>query len=113
MQHKLQVEMIGKVFYSLLASVGHQAKDEKMIKLSASLKEMLETRSYDNLMGTKVPHFKADILNLLKVVDMSDGDRAELMRLGFSELLNVPTLKKCDDEKKSGPSLEIEKVDKL
>jgi hypothetical protein len=104
--------MIGKVFYNMLATIGHKERDERMIELSASVRDMLETRSYDDLMGSKVPHFKADVLNLLKVVDMSENDRAELARLGFSELLSGQKLK-LGGTKDEAYSIEREKEDKL
>lgn len=65
------------------------------------------------LMGSKVPHFKADIINLLRVVDMSKEDRNQLMKLGFSELENAKGTEKGADYKDSEPTLERERSDKL
>jgi hypothetical protein len=90
MQYKMQVEMIGRVFLNMLAAVGHKENDPRMKQLAESVREVLETRSYTGLMGSKVPHFKADIINLLRVVDMSEEDRANLVSLGFSELYANP-----------------------
>jgi hypothetical protein len=48
---------------------------------------MMQTRQFDNLMGPKVPHLKQGVMNLLKVVDLSNEDQATLVKLGFGDLL--------------------------
>jgi len=41
-QHtRLQIELIGSVFYNMLNTVGRKEKDEKLIQLSADVKEMI------------------------------------------------------------------------
>jgi hypothetical protein len=41
-------------------------------------------------MGPSVPHFKSNVVNLLKVVDLSQEDRSRLIELGFGDLLANP-----------------------
>ena len=48
---KMQIEMIGSVFYNMLAAVGQKEKDERLIQLSADVKEMLHTRNFDDIVG--------------------------------------------------------------
>ena len=40
------------------------------MELSNQLKNMLQTKQFDNLMGPKVPHLKHGVMNLLKVIDI-------------------------------------------
>ena len=88
---KMQIEMIGNIFYNMLAAVGKKDKDERLIQLSAEVKEMLYTRNFDDIVGRKVPHFKSGVLNLLKVADLSYEDQANLIKLGFGDLLTNPS----------------------
>lgn len=74
LQAQQQVQMIGNVFYNLLNHVGMDKSDPKILELSAQVKEMMQTRRFDNLMGLKVPHLKHGVMNLLKVVDLSQED---------------------------------------
>ena len=88
---KMQIEMIGNIFYNMLAAVGKKEKDERLIQLTAEVKEMLYTRNFDDIVGRKVPHFKSGVLNLLKVADLSYEDQANLIKLGFGDLLTNPS----------------------
>lgn len=74
LQNQQQVQMIGNVFYNLLNHMGHDKNDPKIIELSRQVKDMMQTRRFDNLMGLKVPHLKSGVMNLLKVVDLSTED---------------------------------------
>jgi hypothetical protein len=60
-----------------------------------------------------VPHFKSGVLNLLKVVDLSQDDRAELIKLGFGDLLLNPAHKAGKDLKDKKYDLKKEKEDPL
>jgi hypothetical protein len=88
---KMQIEMIGNVFYNMLAAVGKKENDERLIQLSADVREMLYTRNFDDIVGKKVPHFKSGVLNLLKVADLGSEDQAKLIKLGFGDLLTNPS----------------------
>jgi hypothetical protein len=83
--------MIGNVFYNLLNHVGMDKGDSKVLELSAQVKEMMQTRRFDNLMGLKIPHLKHGVMNLLKVVDLSKEDQIELMKMGYGDILRNPT----------------------
>lgn len=74
---------------------------------------MLQTRSFDNIVGSKVPHLKSGVLNLLKVVDLPNEDRAELMKLGFGDILSNPSLKPNRDLKNAIYDLKLEAEDPL
>lgn len=41
-------------------------------------------------MGPKVPHLKSGVMNLLKVVDIPQEDQAQLIKMGFGDLLKQP-----------------------
>lgn len=83
--------MIGNVFYNLLNYIGMQKQDPKVLELSNQMKEMMQTRKFDNLMGLKVPHLKHGVMNLLKVVDLPKEDQIELIKMGYGDLLQAPT----------------------
>ena len=91
LQSQQQVQMIGNVFYNLLNHVGMDKHDPKIMELSNQVKEMMQTRKFDNLMGLKVPHLKHGVMNLLKVVDLSTEDQIELIKMGYGDLLRNPT----------------------
>ena len=82
--------MIGNVFYNLLNHMGMDKQDPKVLEMSRQIKEMMQTRKFDNLMGLKVPHLKHGVMNLLKVVDISQDDRIESMKMGYGDLLQNP-----------------------
>ena len=48
---RMQIEIIGNVFYNMLNSIGVRERDERMVNLSSQVKEMLQTRSFDNIVG--------------------------------------------------------------
>ena len=62
--------MIGHVFQNMLAMVGQKEQDDRLLKLSKTVQDMMATQTFDNMMGPKVPHLKSGMLNLLKVVDL-------------------------------------------
>ena len=82
--------MIGNVFYNLLNHVALDKGDRKVMGLSNEIKDMMQTRKFDNLMGLKVPHLKHGVMNLLKVVDLSKEDQHELIKMGYGDLLRNP-----------------------
>ena len=89
-QSQQQITMIGNVFYNLLNHVGLQNQDSKIMELSNQLKNMLQTKQFDNLMGPKVPHLKHGVMNLLKVIDIPQDQQIELIKLGYGDLLRKP-----------------------
>ena len=84
--------MIGNVFYNLLNHVALDKSDPKLLELSAQVKEMMQVRRFDNLMGLKVPHLKHGVMNLLKVVDLSPEDQIELIKMGYGDILRNPSV---------------------
>lgn len=112
LNNQLQIEMIGNVFYNMLNSVGRRERDERLIQLSADVKEMIQTRSYESIIGGKAPHFKQGVLNLLKVADLDRDDRAELIRRGFGDMLQNPAHHAKGASNQHGNyDMEIEKAD--
>ena len=106
--------MIGNVFYNLLNHVAMDKQDSRMMELSGQMKEMLQTRKFDNLMGLKVPHLKHGVMNLLKVVDLPKEDQIELIRMGYGDLLHNPSAQiQSQDRQKDSLSLEAEAADQL
>ena len=66
--------MIGNVFYNMLKMVGETSRDPKMLELSHDIKKMMQTRSYDDLMGPKTAYPTNKDINLLRVIDLPDED---------------------------------------
>ena len=54
----------------MLTMVGQRDKDPRFMELGSQVKNMLQTRQFDDLLGPKVPHVKHGSMNLLKVVDL-------------------------------------------
>ena len=78
------------------------------------MKEMMQTRRFDNLMGLKVPHLKHGVMNLLKVVDLSQDDQIELMKMGYGDLLRNPSAQiRSQDRQKDFISFDLEASDEL
>lgn len=78
------------------------------------MKEMMQTRKFDNLMGLKIPHLKHGVMNLLKVVDLPKEDQIELIKMGYGDLLQNPTAQmRSQDRSKETINLELEANDEL
>ena len=86
-QSRMQIEMIGNVFYNMLTMIGDKDKDPRFTELGANVKSMLQTRQFDSMVGPKVPHMKNGVMNLLKVVDVPQEEIADLAKLGLGDLL--------------------------
>jgi len=63
------------------------------------MKDMMQTRRFDNLMGVKVPHLKHGVMNLLKVVDLSPDDQIELIRMGYGDILRNPSAQMRNEDR--------------
>jgi hypothetical protein len=87
----MQMQQIGNVFYNLLNMVGSQNKDERMIGLSNNLREMIQSRTFNNLFDNNVPYAGFEKVNLLKTHDLSIRDQANLIKNGLGDLLHHPT----------------------
>lgn len=55
--------------------MGQKNQDVRLMELATQVKDMLQTGSYDDLMGPKVPMLKSNLLNLLKVVDVAEQEK--------------------------------------
>ena len=59
-------------------------KDPKYAEMAASVKTMLNTNSFDSLLGPKVPMPTAgSIINFLKVNNLSDADYTQYRKMGI------------------------------
>ena len=106
--------MIGNVFYNLLNHVALDKSDPKLLELSAQVKEMMQVRRFDNLMGLKVPHLKHGVMNLLKVVDLSPEDQIELIKMGYGDILRNPSVQtRSSDQNKNRYDLQLEASDEF
>jgi len=85
------MQQIGNVFYNLLNMMGSQNKDERMIGLSNELREMIQSRKFDNLFDNNVPYAGFEKVNLLKTQDLSVRDQANLIKAGLGDILHHPT----------------------
>jgi len=91
-----------------------EKSDPKILELSAQMKEMLQTRKFDNLMGLKIPHLKHGVMNLLKVVDLSKEDQIELIKMGYGDLLHNPSAQmRSQDRNKEAINMQLEEMDDL
>jgi hypothetical protein len=55
--------------------MGQREHDQKYSEMADSIKHMLQTRQFDNLMGSKVAMPKnGNVINLLKVIDLPAED---------------------------------------
>jgi hypothetical protein len=71
--------------------VGSQNKDERVIGLSNELRDMIQSRKFDNLFENNVPYAGFEKVNLLKTQDLSVRDQANLIKEGLGDLLHHPT----------------------
>ena len=85
------MQQIGNVFYNLLNMMGTQNRDERMIGLSNELREMIQSKKFNNLFDNNVPYAGFDKVNLLRTTDLSIRDQANLMKQGLGDLLHHPT----------------------
>ena len=70
--------------------------------MASSVKTMLNTTQFDNLLGPKVPMpTKGNVINLLKVNDLAPEDYAQYKSLGLGDILDI-------QQPQSKPSLEKE-----
>ena len=111
--------MIGHVFQRMLLEVGRKEQDQSaqkqtFLELSREMGEMMRTQTFDNMMGPKVPHLKSGMLNLLKVVDLPPQDKAELIQMGYGELLKDPMSQaRTDGAQKDRLNMQLEASDPL
>ena len=85
------MQQIGNVFYNLLNLLGQKNQDERMIGLSKDLRDMIQSRRFDNLFEGNVPFAGMEKINLLKTHDLSVQDQAHLIKSGLGDLLNHPS----------------------
>ena len=77
LQQRNQIEMIANVFFNMLNQMSTKEKDPRYAEMAESVKHMLQTRQFDNLLGPKVPMpSKGNVINLLKVNDLPAEDYA-------------------------------------
>ena len=112
--------MIGHVFQRMLLEVGRKEQDQSAKSyhdfkgLAREMGEMMRTQTFDNMMGPKVPHLKSGMLNLLKVVDLPPQDKAELIKMGYGELLKDPMSQaRTDGAQKDRLNMQLEASDPL
>ena len=85
------MQQIGNVFYNLLHLLGQKNQDDRMIGLSNDLRDMIQSRKFDNLFEGNVPFAGLSKVNLLKTVDLSVQDQAHLIKSGLGDLLHHPS----------------------
>lgn len=65
-------------------------KNPKYADMASSVKTMLNTTQFDNLLGPKVPMpTKGNVINLLKVNDLAPEDYAQYKSLGLGDILDI------------------------
>ena len=51
--------------------MGSQSKDDRIIGISNELREMIQSKKFDNLFENNVPYPGMDNVNLLRTMDLS------------------------------------------
>jgi len=108
------MQQIGNVFYNLLNMMGAQNKDERMIGLSNELREMIQSKKFNNLFDNNVPFAGFEKVNLLRTTDLSMRDQANLIKQGMGDILHHPTAQIMSSSIiKDKLDLQVEKADPL
>ena len=85
-----------------------------MLRLSSDLRDLVQSRKFDNLFEGNVPYAGFEKVNLLKTQDLNVADTAELMKKGFADILHHPTaniISSAIHQQKM--DLELERKDRL
>ena len=64
------MSQVGNVFYNLLNMVGYQNRDDRMVGLSNDLRDMIQSKKFNNLFENNVPYAGFDKINLLKTYEI-------------------------------------------
>ena len=72
--------------------VGYQNRDDRMVGLSNDLRDMIQSKKFNNLFENNVPYAGFDKINLLKTYEIPQQDRNKLIQQGFGDILHHPSL---------------------
>ena len=71
--------------------IGIKNRDERIIGISNELRDLIQSRKFNNLFESNVPFPGLDKINLLRTTDISIADQANLIKSGFGDILHHPS----------------------
>lgn len=75
----------------MINMIGIKNRDERIIGISNELRDLIQSKKFNNLFESNVPFPGLDKINLLRTTDISMADQANLMKQGFGDILHHPT----------------------
>ena len=75
----------------MINMIGIKNRDERIIGISNELRDLIQSKKFNNLFESNVPFPGLDKINLLRTTDISMADQAKLMKQGFGDILHHPT----------------------
>ena len=79
------------MFYHLLGMIGEKKGDTRMIGISEELRDMIQSRKFNNLFENNVPYAGFEKVNLLRTMDLAPSEQAKLANRGLGDLLSHPS----------------------
>ena len=71
--------------------IGEKQGDTRMIGISNELRDMIQSRKFNNLFENNVPYAGFEKVNLLKTIDLGPEMQAKLLNKGLGDLLHHPS----------------------
>ena len=68
------MQQIANVFYNMIYMIGIKNRDERMIGISNELRDLIQSKKFNNLFESNVPFPGLDKINLLRTTDISISD---------------------------------------
>lgn len=75
----------------MINMIGIKNRDERMIGISNELRDLIQSKKFNNLFESNVPFPGLDKINLLRTTDISLSDQASLIKNGLGDILHHPT----------------------
>jgi hypothetical protein len=64
----------------MINMIGIKNRDERIIGISNELRDLIQSKKFNNLFESNVPFPGLDKINLLRTTDISMADQAKLMK---------------------------------
>lgn len=68
------MQQIANVFYNMINMIGVKNRDERMIGISNELRDLIQSKKFNNLFENNVPFPGLNKINLLRTTDISISD---------------------------------------
>jgi len=110
----MQMQQIGNVFYNLLNIVGNRNKDDQIIGLANEIRDQIHSKKMQNIFEGNMAIPGIDHPNILRTMDLSSQDQANLMKHGLADVLHHPTAQILSSSiVKEKLDMDVEKFDKM